>query len=574
MKNSNNQGNKQRKSVQVRKSTFIYSNGPGSIIEGPSGFSRIVPLLHTGLGIYWRENIFNNSRIENPRLENLIKTYVGCSNPGIMELPSNIPIYHTKKFPEWKICYNTKEHEKHEVNVPVLYKGEYCPLCGKIDKSSSVRFVMACSSGHLSDVNWNFAVHYKKKCDGEYYLWKPGNTLSDIKITCCKCSSHTDMNRIYGIPFPCTGDLLEKENKENCDKKMWVAQRNSTSLYIPVTMALLKTDEEEGLVSAVNAISQTLDTIIMMDKNIPIDEEGTKDLIINIVNNNTKISDSNKKIIIDYLEENIVSNLINFYQSIKDQTKEEFIQYIYKEFEFLEKTVNGEEPMELQLDANTNAHLKVYPVNALTVDTVNLGYMRIMDKDEAHHVYVGSKLDSGETITVFPGIENSGEGILITTNDIPNLNKYLELWKLDEKDNNLQSKMWKDMISPSFVWLHTLSHAIMLEISIFDGYSSASVRERIYMKPGSRAGGILLYTSAYGNGAMGGLSGITLSDMKIILGRALSRVEICSNDPVCLNERKKLDGYNGAACFSCIMVPETSCEHGNKYLDRHILLGD
>jgi hypothetical protein len=32
------------------------------------------------------------------------------------------------------------------------------------------------------------------------------------------------------------------------------------------------------------------------------------------------------------------------------------------------------------------------------------------------------------------------------------------------------------------------------------------------------------------------------------------------------------DGLNKAACFSCAMVSETSCEHGNTGLDRRALV--
>jgi hypothetical protein len=29
---------------------------------------------------------------------------------------------------------------------------------------------------------------------------------------------------------------------------------------------------------------------------------------------------------------------------------------------------------------------------------------------------------------------------------------------------------------------------------------------------------------------------------------------------------------HGAACHACLFVPETSCERGNKYLDRTVLV--
>ena len=31
---------------------------------------------------------------------------------------------------------------------------------------------------------------------------------------------------------------------------------------------------------------------------------------------------------------------------------------------------------------------------------------------------------------------------------------------------------------------------------------------------------------------------------------------------------------NLAACHSCLLLPETCCEEGNRYLDRSMLVGD
>ena len=50
----------------------------------------------------------------------------------------------------------------------------------------------------------------------------------------------------------------------------------------------------------------------------------------------------------------------------------------------------------------------------------------------------------------------------------------------------------------------------------------------------------------------------------------------CSQDPLCgLNNPEATKKPWGAACHSCIHVPETSCESlMNRFLDRHTILGD
>ena len=62
-----------------------------------------------------------------------------------------------------------------------------------------------------------------------------------------------------------------------------------------------------------------------------------------------------------------------------------------------------------------------------------------------------------------------------------------------------------------------------------------------------------------------------------ILTAALQRAEICSNDPICADHEP--DGHtgdratHGAACHSCLLVAETSCEARNLFLDRALLVG-
>ena len=43
----------------------------------------------------------------------------------------------------------------------------------------------------------------------------------------------------------------------------------------------------------------------------------------------------------------------------------------------------------------------------------------------------------------------------------------------------------------------------------------------------------------------------------------------CSNDPVCSDHHPNIDEPNGAACHSCVLLPETSCELANHLLDRN-----
>jgi hypothetical protein len=55
-----------------------------------------------------------------------------------------------------------------------------------------------------------------------------------------------------------------------------------------------------------------------------------------------------------------------------------------------------------------------------------------------------------------------------------------------------------------------------------------------------------------------------------MLTRALEEARLCANDPYCASRRPsdRDTHLNGAACHACLLLPETSCEHGNHFLDR------
>jgi hypothetical protein len=63
-------------------------------------------------------------------------------------------------------------------------------------------------------------------------------------------------------------------------------------------------------------------------------------------------------------------------------------------------------------------------------------------------------------------------------------------------------------------------------------------------------------------------------NLEAVIADALRRSEWCSNDPVCIESPGQgLDIPNLAACHACMLVPETSCEEGNRLLDRALMVG-
>jgi hypothetical protein len=89
--------------------------------------------------------------------------------------------------------------------------------------------------------------------------------------------------------------------------------------------------------------------------------------------------------------------------------------------------------------------------------------------------------------------------------------------------------------------------------------------------------GILIYTAAPDSeGTLGGL--VDLGNPAFLgrhLQQALESMRVCASDPLCSEHAPSSDGrgIHGACCHACLFAPETSCERGNRYLDRSVLVG-
>ncbi|WP_405084910.1 DrmB family protein [Microbispora sp. NBC_01389] len=130
---------------------------------------------------------------------------------------------------------------------------------------------------------------------------------------------------------------------------------------------------------------------------------------------------------------------------------------------------------------------------------------------------------------------------------------------------------------PRYYVLHTLSHLLIRTIALECGYNSASLAERIYAgTENDRRSGILIYTAVPdAEGTLGGLVSLAQPDELIRLTRrALTGAMSCSSDPLCAERlpRTPEDFLHGAACHVCLFVSETTCERGNRFLDRRFVV--
>ena len=108
------------------------------------------------------------------------------------------------------------------------------------------------------------------------------------------------------------------------------------------------------------------------------------------------------------------------------------------------------------------------------------------------------------------------------------------------------------------------------------GYQASSIRERVYADEGTGRFGVLLYTgSPDAEGTLGGLVQ-QARHIEDHVAQALRMSALCSNDPICAQHApgKSMEGrwLHGAACHGCLLLPESSCERRNDFLDRSLIV--
>jgi hypothetical protein len=182
-----------------------------------------------------------------------------------------------------------------------------------------------------------------------------------------------------------------------------------------------------------------------------------------------------------------------------------------------------------------------------------------------------------------------GEGIFLTLNE-----QLLRQWEALPAIHNRvtpllarhlglrQVRRLRDRrIGPRYILLHTLAHLLINRLTYECGYSSAALRERLYVSenPNAPMASVLIYTAAGdAEGTLGGLVRMGRPGrLEPLLERALTAAQWCSADPVCmemgLSGGQGPDSLNLAACHGCCLVPETACEEFNRLLDRGLLIG-
>jgi hypothetical protein len=187
-----------------------------------------------------------------------------------------------------------------------------------------------------------------------------------------------------------------------------------------------------------------------------------------------------------------------------------------------------------------------------------------------------------------PAVENRGEGVFLLF-DASTIVAWLHRPAVQSRLNLLAGGFgaWhsdhpnstREFPRLPYYLLHSFSHLLMTAISLDCGYPASSLRERIYALPAEgvlpdRYGILILTASSDAEGTLGGLVEAARR-IKDFVRKALELASLCSNDPICAHHQPGVHDHApllGAACHGCLLVPETSCEQRNEFLDRALVV--
>lgn len=594
------------KSQMIRPSQFILTYGPGAILEGPNG-PRIVPGLQEGL---LRSIALDDLEIADRSMSEAV-----LDGKKIFEMPSNSRLgyasgtylYRTGPFPRWKMCMNASKHKG--ANLLYMDSSRYgpalCPVCkdGR-NPPRAIRFVRACPDGHMDEVPWSYMVHGDGRCDGwardgirpapasgnDTFYYRSRGPISSVELECTRCAAMARLGDWYNR-LPCSGRHPESEppgsnqpRTSKCGATSRIIPRGASNLRIPVVETHFTTRpfstnihdymSDKTIAAALFAVQPPPRTKKeVLDRLKWSAERG--DIPENVMN---EIHLSSWEVLKDAID------------SAQEKPAGGFMEMITGEFRGLEYAAkNGAPPLrppneervlfEVERGStNTVRNLRVTPVRRLRTVTVQTGYRRMITTSKS-----ADKPAEPEPVDIsfeyngswwYPGVMFFGEGIFITSPktvldaDARAARRWSEAESAGYNPHIFQHESFREL-NPVFVWWHTLAHALIRAIGEHAGYSSASIRERVYTD--KSRGGILLYTTQPGNdGTLGGLVSL-VPFFEPMLDAAMERVYSCSGDPLCDRQEFAQGGLNGAACYGCVMNSETSCEHRNMWLDRHVL---
>lgn len=457
------------------------------------------------------------------------------------------------------------------------------------------RFLVSCNNGHLQDFPWREFLHQGVSCEGALKLYEFGTSgqASEVVLKCEGCGQTRNMSTAFareqrGELGACQGRRPHlRDHTESCSEQLETVLAGSSNVWFPLRLSVLSIPESEDPLAQLVIAHQSDFSEVSVDKNAGLRDVGW-------------IRKYNP-----IFEPYSATQIWDALQSLSGPSDQVLPEPDLKrpEWSLFSNPQLAPKGTDLELEdvvvpkGYERYFEKVVLAKRLREVHAFVGFTRLESEGD-----FGGLEDlpaerwvklSRKAPTFVPATEVRGEGIFLQFRESlieswlarPSvIARSQELFAAHEAWRRIRDIPNPDRHFPGmrYVLLHTFAHALMRQLALECGYSSASIRERLYSHEAQgneereSMAGVLLYTATPDSeGTLGGLVETGRPENLVAhIQQALEVMGLCSSDPLCAEQLPLTSGLtlHGAACHACLFAPETSCERGNKYLDRNSLV--
>lgn len=481
-------------------------------------------------------------------------------------------------------------------------------LCGACEKSLiPSRFVLVCENGHLDDFPY-FAWVHKRTERGEengkhgLTLHSTGRTASlrSVHIRCL-CGKSASLEGAFGakameaLGIKCGGRrpwLGWGADQAGCSATPRTLQRGSSAAWFPINRSALSIPPwSESLQRRLNPYYEAFNGLI--------DDGATETMILNNIRRSGIVDDERftPEVVLEAVHRRRAltasagpdSDDSAGFEPANDLRRMEYEQL----YEGTGQVERGEDFECAPAAADSSAGLPYGVIKSMLVKRLRevraLQSFTRVDVPDPTIAGLRNAALSREKVGWLPAIEISGEGVFLAMDQ-----KKLREWEKRPGPVSRAERIWRNHtahlrrqrgdsrapddvsspVTPRYVLLHTLAHALINEWTLEAGYPAAALRERLYTS--DDMAGILIYTAT--SDSEGSLGGVVARgehrNLYHSFESALARATWCSQDPPCIeSEARGFLSLNLAACHACVLLAETSCEAQNLFLDRALIVG-
>lgn len=457
---------------------------------------------------------------------------------------------------------------------------------GRHPTAVPARFLVACRAGHLDDFPWRYYVHRgASDCLGQLRFYERGASLetANLWVACTECDLERSMVQAFDREKPalpaCRGRHAHLSRFDaECSEMLRPILLGASNGWFPTAMTVLSVPTQSGRLAQ------------LVEDHWTVLEPVTSIEVLRYARTTAQLAAFS-----EFSDEVIWSAVEDYRNQGDDDAESDVVDLKSPEWDVF---VN---PDDVPQGEDFRVSPVAVPDGAPGLESVLLaerlrevgaliGFTRVEPPEEggSEHGPSRAPLTSGSPSWIL-ATEVRGEGVFLRF-DAAHLESWLARPEVLQREQRLLEgyRHWRaarrmpqdDEAFPGALYfaIHSFSHALLREFAIDCGYSAASIRERIYASTEDgriQMAGLMLYTAAPDSeGTLGGLVELGRPEnLGRLVTRALAMASLCSSDPLCSEHDPTADrSLHGAACHACLFAAETSCEEGNRFLDRALLV--